>query len=71
LGILGFLGWQGGNWKVPIVNRTIISTGILLGTLTEILQTYVPFRNPDIYDWLADFLGIVVGVWVIGHVKKN
>lgn len=37
----------------------IIIWSILLGFLTEFLQQFIPGRNMDIYDAMADTLGVV------------
>lgn len=37
----------------------IIMWSILLGFLTEFLQQFIPGRNMDIYDALADTVGVV------------
>lgn len=37
---------------------------LLLAPLTEVLQLYIPFRNFDYLDILADVLGIVLAYWL-------
>ncbi len=39
----------------------LLGLGILLGWLTEIIQQYIPGRNYDNYDIVADSLGIIFG----------
>jgi len=66
--IFGVLGWLltrglviGGHalirmnflWIVPVI-------GGLFAFFDELLQSTVPGRSADVYDWLADFCGIVV-----------
>lgn len=43
--------------------------GILLGICTEYLQAYVPGRQTDIYDLLADVLGTFFGL-LIAYVVR-
>lgn len=38
-----------------------ILMAILLGFVTEIIQQFIPGRNMDIYDALADFAGVGIG----------
>jgi len=35
---------------------------ILYGGIDELHQMYVPNRSCDIYDWLADILGAIIGI---------
>lgn len=37
--------------------------GIILGFATEVIQQFIPGRNMDIYDAIADTLGIIVGYY--------
>jgi len=39
-------------------------SGIVLGALTEVLQQYIPGRNMDLNDGIADTLGVVIGYYV-------
>ncbi|MEO9965992.1 MAG: VanZ family protein [Reichenbachiella sp.] len=45
--------------------------GILLAALTECLQFYVPGREPDKFDFIADCCGTATGLLLIYFVKKN
>ena len=41
----------------------ILAIGIVFGALTEIMQeTLVPGRIGNVYDWIADILGSIIGV---------
>ena len=37
---------------------------ILLGLLTEVLQQFIPGRGMDIYDGIADTLGVVAAYYI-------
>lgn len=37
--------------------------GIILGFTTEVIQQFIPGRNMDIYDGIADTLGIISGYY--------
>jgi len=71
LSILACRGWQDSKWHARKVNIAIIFIGIVLATVIEILQSYIPFRSADIFDWWADFLGIVFGVWLAGRTNNR
>jgi len=47
----------------------VLFGGILFGFLTEILQQFIPGRNMDIYDAIADTLGIIVGYYFYSSYK--
>jgi len=38
--------------------------GIGLGIMTEVLQHYIPGRNMDVYDGMADIIGLFVGIFI-------
>lgn len=54
--------------------RKTLMTGMMFATLlafgTEGLQQFVPGRNMDIIDGIADILGIVVGYFIYQKNKK-
>jgi VanZ family protein len=41
-----------------------VASLIVLGALDEITQGFVPGRTPDVQDWLADTIGILLGTSV-------
>ncbi|MBW2412106.1 MAG: VanZ family protein [Deltaproteobacteria bacterium] len=41
-----------------------ILSASLYGISDEIHQYYVPFREADIFDGIADIIGAIIGVWV-------
>ena len=44
---------------------------ILLGLLTEILQQFIPGRNMDIYDGVADTLGVISAYYFYKNVNDQ
>ena len=49
---------------------------VLLGVLTEFIQQYVPGRNMEMYDGVADTFGVIVGyycwlVYVSKQIERN
>lgn len=56
--------------KYPVY-YTMIITGIY-GITDELHQLYVPNRNCDFYDWLADFSGgIIMGLMIKYYLQKK
>ncbi len=43
---------------------TALLWAILFGLLTEVLQQFIPGRNMDMYDGIADTLGVVIGFYI-------
>lgn len=43
---------------------------VLLGFLTEVLQQFIPGRGMDIYDAIADTLGVATAFYVYKYLKK-
>ena len=41
-----------------------MALGVLYGASDELHQWFVPGRNPDVRDWVADALGAVAGVFL-------
>jgi VanZ family protein len=41
-----------------------IALGLLYGASDEVHQAFVPGRNSDVHDWLADALGVVAGAFI-------
>ena len=50
---------------------TVIGIGLLLGGLTEYLQGFVEGRNEDLSDFVADSMGIGLGIFFTFLAKKN
>ncbi|MFB0509137.1 MAG: VanZ family protein [bacterium] len=47
-----------------------LTIGISLGTGTELLQFFVPGRTVEFLDWLANILGLGLGIGAYFLVKK-
>jgi len=41
-----------------------IALGLLYGASDEVHQVFVPGRNSDVHDWLADATGVLAGVFI-------
>ncbi|HGY91640.1 MAG TPA: hypothetical protein ENK43_10765 [Planctomycetes bacterium] len=74
-GVLAFL-WAGGlgAWRevprrLPLIFRLAVSISVLWGILDEWHQSFVPGRDPDVFDVLTDFQGAILGVLVLGFIK--
>jgi len=65
LGVLLFrgIGWTASRHR-PTTFLFLLSVGASVGAMDEIIQSYVPGRSMSIYDWLADFSGVALGVAV-------
>ena len=66
--LLGALLFKGIGWTV---SRSRVATfaflfavGASVGALDEIYQSYIPNRLMDIQDWVADALGVALGVGI-------
>ncbi len=68
--IFGFLLRRSGNF-LSINVGYIALTGIAYGALDEIHQLWVPGRHADGLDFLADALGVMVGIWIYKGVKNK
>ncbi len=74
-GVLAFF-WAGarGAWREPRerlgpVFRLAVMVSVLWGILDEWHQSFVPGREPDVFDVLTDFQGAVMGVLVLGFIR--
>lgn len=47
--------------------RWAVVAAALYGLSDEFHQMYVPGRSPDLRDWLADVVGAILGVWLVGY----
>tara|TARA_B100000686_G_scaffold265403_1_gene279727 strand:- start:1299 stop:1679 length:381 start_codon:yes stop_codon:yes gene_type:complete len=56
-------------------NRIIIIASIisllLFGLIIEIQQIYLPYRTFEIMDFIANFLGVLSGSFVVIYFRKN
>ena len=67
-----------GLWMLPVQVRAhawLMLGLIIFGGLIEVLQTFIPHRQGDVVDWLADAIGVGLGAlvgyavlrWVAGY----
>ena len=48
----------------------VLATGILLGSLDEWHQSFVPLRNSDVLDIVADTTGIFIGLLIYVYLTR-
>ncbi len=64
--LLGLLLFSGIGWTVSrskgITFLFLFAVGVSIGALDELLQSYVPGRDMDMWDWVADAVGVAAGV---------
>lgn len=59
----------GGVPQLP--HALLIALGFLYGISDELHQAFVPGRTPDVRDWLADALGVVVGYGLVLRWRRQ
>ncbi len=70
--MFAFLAYQSLKAVVDTKNIPDLLLGcILLGFLTEFLQQFIPGRNMDIYDGIADTLGIACAYYFYKSTKNE
>ncbi len=59
------------SWLSRIIFKELWLYVIVLayGILIEIIQIYIPYRSFEFLDIFADFLGILVGIFLINFLK--
>ena len=66
--ILGVLLYTGVGWLLRKPKFTLFwilfAIGATLAAMDEILQSFIPGRLTDLYDWVADTIGVAIGVGV-------
>jgi VanZ family protein len=64
--VLGLLLFGGIGWTVTrsklVTFLFLFAVGVSIAALDELLQSYVPGRDMDFYDWVADAAGVAAGV---------
>ena len=68
---LGILGYRAYGNKYKYITIMISMFGITFGCIDEILQSFIPGRNPSYYDVIADGIGVILGVITIRMIKKQ
>lgn len=62
-GLFALLGWLGArSWSLPPQRWRLVVGLLLLGVLTEALQSLIPGRSASLGDWLADAVGVFSGL---------
>jgi VanZ family protein len=63
LGLLLFvnIGWTVSRSRV-VTFVFLFAVGVSIAALDELLQSYIPGRHMSLFDWLADALGVALGV---------
>lgn len=63
VGLFAVLAWLGVRaWLSQRQRWRMVAGLVLLGVLTEVLQSLVPGRSASVGDWLADVVGIALGL---------
>ncbi|MGP1630660.1 MAG: VanZ family protein [Giesbergeria sp.] len=61
--LFALLGWLAAcSWRLPRHRWYALVGLLLLGVVTEWLQAYIPGRSASLGDWVADSLGLCVGL---------
>jgi len=60
--------------KLTVSSRKYFNLTLIIGGLyalfDEVHQLFIPMRSGEIFDWVADFLGLLISVWIIKIVLK-
>jgi VanZ family protein len=57
-------------YRKTILNITLIC--VLIGISSELIQhAFIPGRNGNIYDFLADIIGLLLGIAIFGLIRKH
>lgn len=71
LALLFYRGLRGERWgKVPPVWLVVVIACLAIGTLDEFHQQFIPGRDANIWDWMADAAGIVSGTLIAMQLRK-
>lgn len=65
--ICAFLSFRA--WSLHRSMIFMLAAMLLFAAITEIMQTIVPGRSGDLTDFLADVLGIMMGLWWFRRVS--
>jgi VanZ family protein len=75
---LGFLLALGFFYNLPrqpfLAAYLTVMIGISVGLVDELYQRYIPGRHCDWRDWIADIIGVIVGLaifWLFFNLKKK
>lgn len=56
-------------WKLPRAITLTTFILLVLLTLEEIAQAFLPHRNCDVFDWMADLAGLAIGQFAAGKIR--
>jgi VanZ family protein len=59
----GVKAWTRAGWIAPAI-------GVLYGAMDELHQYFVPNREMDIWDFVADLVGVALGFWLARHADR-
>ncbi len=66
----GALGaWRQVGRRLSLAFRLAVVMAVLWGILDEWHQSFVPGRDPDVFDVLTDLQGAILGTLVLGFIK--
>jgi VanZ family protein len=65
LGLLLFssIGWTVSRSRIATF-LFLVAVGVSIAAFDELLQSYIPGRQMDLLDWLADAAGVATGIFV-------
>jgi VanZ family protein len=65
LGFLFFRGIRGEGRRMGLhALFIVIATGLVIATIDEFHQSYIPGRDANFWDWTADMTGVVIGALI-------
>jgi VanZ family protein len=65
LAFLFYRGVRGERWRMGFPAWLIVlATGLVIASVDEYHQTYIPGRDANIWDWTADMAGIMTGALI-------
>lgn len=62
-----FLTFSFGFEKISLHNKIVLL--LLFGIQIEIVQAFLPFREFSLFDIFADFIGILIGIFVVNRLR--
>ena len=66
----GALGaWRKAGRRLSLAFRLAVLMTVLWGILDEFHQSFVPGRDPDVFDVLTDLQGAILGTLVLGFMR--
>jgi VanZ family protein len=63
--------YAGGTWSAAHAVLLAITASTVYGMTDEIHQAFVPLRDANVWDLVADAIGSVVGAWSWAHVTPG